>query len=82
MSSPQKRTRLKHWQGLLAATAILLSACNQQPQITTLPTFCPIAVHPSDDARAWLLKTPMPRPVDEYLNLIGSQQAFFDRGCK
>lgn len=63
--------------GLLAGCSIFKDAAPVQPH-----TFCPHAVHPSDDARAWLAQQHPPAPVNEYLYKIGIQQRDIDLHCK
>lgn len=69
--------KLKNCLGLLALGLIPLTSCSP----TAGGVFCPIPIHPSPEARAWLKIQHPPESVNEYLNDVGIQQGDIEKHC-
>lgn len=44
--------------------------------------YCPQAIRPSKEAVDWLVETPKPAPVLDWLDKVTKQQEVFANGCK
>ena len=69
---PPQRTepRRRRWPSLLLASLISLSACADSKSLISPSSYCPQAIRPSKAAADWLIDTPKPAPVLDWLDEI------------
>ena len=80
--SRPRKPRPKPWLPLLAASALLATACGDSRSLTSPASYCPQVIRPSREAADWLVETPKPASVLDWLDKVTRQQMVFANGCR
>jgi hypothetical protein len=76
---PPRKLKPRIWPSLIVAGMILLTGCEHQAATVT---YCPTAIHPDDQTRAWLHTLKPPPPALHYFSQLAYREAFFERQCQ